>query len=114
MGDGVVTVTTVGAEVAVQPFSSVTATVYEPLVVTVIICVVAPVLHSHDAPAEAVRSTLLPVQKLVGPLAVIVGVLTVTVVAEEVPVQPLVVTATVYSPLVVTVMLFVVSPLLHR
>ena len=39
------TVTTVGAEVALQPLPSVTVTVYEPEVETRIDCVVAPVDH---------------------------------------------------------------------
>ena len=39
------TVTTVDAEVPLQPFASVTVTLYEPLVLTVIDCVVAPLLQ---------------------------------------------------------------------
>jgi hypothetical protein len=41
---------------------------------TVIDCDVAPFDHEYDWPAVAVSITLPPVQKLVGPLAVIVGV----------------------------------------
>jgi hypothetical protein len=37
------TVTTVAAEVALQPLPSVTVTVYEPEVLTLMVCVVAPV-----------------------------------------------------------------------
>ena len=44
-----------------------------PLFETVIFCVVAAFDHRYDAPAVAVSVTLPPVQKLVGPLAVIVG-----------------------------------------
>ena len=37
-------------------------------------CVVAPVDHKNDVPAEAVRVTLPPLQNVVGPLDVIVAV----------------------------------------
>ena len=51
------------------------------------LAVVAPVDQRYDAPALEVRVTLPPVQKVRGPLAVIVGIpgtaFTVTVVAEE-------------------------------
>jgi hypothetical protein len=54
---------------------------------TVILAVVAPVDHKYEAPALEVNVTLPPVQKVVGPPAVIVGVagtaLTVTIVAVE-------------------------------
>jgi hypothetical protein len=58
-----------------------------PLVLGAIDCVVAPVDQRYDAPLEAVRVTLPPVQNVVGPPAVIVGVagtaLTVTAIATE-------------------------------
>ena len=77
------TVTTV-AELAAdtQPFASVTCTVGEDVVETVIEAVVAPVLQRYDEPALAVNSTLPPEQKVVVVAAVIVAVgkaLTVTV-----------------------------------
>ena len=46
------------------------------------VCVVAPVLHNHDAPAEAVSVTEAPEQNVSGPPAVMVAAgngLTVTV-----------------------------------
>ncbi len=51
------------------------------------LCVVAPVDHKYVTPALEVRVTLPPVQKVVGPPAVIVGCagtgFTVTVLAAE-------------------------------
>ena len=90
-GGSVFTVTNVAAEVDEQdPLE--TVTVYEPLVVTVIDCVVAPVDQLFPVDAEDVNVTEPPAQKEVGPPAVIVGVagvgLTVTVVAAEVAEQP--------------------------
>ena len=55
-------------------------------------CVVAPLLHNHDAPAEAVNVTEPPAQNVVGPSAVIVATgsgFTVTAVAAEVAEHPL-------------------------
>jgi len=40
-------VTAVATEVAVQPFASVTVTLYEPELVTAIDCVVAPFDHAY-------------------------------------------------------------------
>lgn len=71
---GALTLTTSGAEVPVQPVVSVTVTLYEPLVFTVIDCVVAPVDHRYDWPALAISVTLLPLQKLTGPDVAIAGV----------------------------------------
>ena len=52
------------------------STVYEPVVVTVIDCVVSPVDHRFPVEAEDVSTTDPPAeQKVVGPLAVIVGIL---------------------------------------
>jgi hypothetical protein len=59
--------------------------------VTLIDCVVAPVDHRYDDPAEEVSVTLPPSQKVVGPDALIVGVtgvFTVTAVGALVAVQP--------------------------
>lgn len=71
---GAVTVTLTGDALPEQPFTSVTVTPYDPLVLATIDCVVAPVDHEYDCPAVAVSVTLPPVQKLVGPLVLIVGV----------------------------------------
>jgi len=74
-GDGgVLTVTTVGDDVAVQPDASVTVTVNVPDALTVIDCVVAPLDHKYDAPPVAVSVTLPGVQNVVGPDGVIVAV----------------------------------------
>ena len=57
----------------------------------VVLCVVAPLDQRYDDPTLEVRITLSPVQKVVGPPAVIVAVgngLTTTVVAADVAVQP--------------------------
>lgn len=73
-GVTVFTVTTVAADVAEHPLPSVTVTEYEPDELTVIDCVVAPLLHNHDVPADAVSITEPPAQNVVGPPAVIVAV----------------------------------------
>ena len=67
------TVTTVAADVALQPLAFVICTVYEPAMVTLIDCVVAPFDQRYELPALEVRVTLLPWQKVVAPLGVIVG-----------------------------------------
>jgi len=88
------TVTVVGVEEAdVQPAAFVTCTEYDPVALTVMLEVVAPVDQRYEVPALEVSVTLPPVQKVNGPPAVIVGVagivLTVTVVAaESAEVQP--------------------------
>jgi hypothetical protein len=110
------TVTTVPAEDAdVQP-PLVTLTVYVPAVETVIDWVVAPLDQVLPLAEDDVNVTDPPVQNAVGPPAVIVGVdgkeFTVTTVpADEVDVQPPLVTLTVYVPPVETVMDCVVAPL---
>ena len=56
-----------------------------------IACVVAPVLHNHDVPADAVNVTDPPAQMVVGPPAVTVAVgngFTVTCVAADVAEHP--------------------------
>src|SRR5947207_10721430 len=72
------TVTVVGALVALQPpTESVIVTVNVPLAITVMLGVVAPLLHKYvglAAPVLAVNCTLPPAQKVVGPPAVIVTV----------------------------------------
>jgi len=47
VGGFALTVTTVAADVALQPFASVTVTVNEPEFVALIYCVVAPFDHSY-------------------------------------------------------------------
>ena len=69
------TVTTSAVLVAEQPLASVTCTVGEDVVETVIEDVVAPVLQRYDEPELAVKTTLPPEQKVIGPPAVIVAVL---------------------------------------
>ena len=60
---------------------------------TVILWVVAPVLQRYEAAEELVKATLPPAQKVVGPLAVMVGTagrgLRTTLVAAEVLEHPL-------------------------
>ena len=55
-------VTTKGVDVALQPGPLLTVTVNVPATLTVILCVVAPVLHKYDDPVLAVSVVLLPVQ----------------------------------------------------
>lgn len=84
------TVTEVGADVALHdPLFTVTE--YEPVALTVIDFVVAPVDHKYDVPVLAVNVTLPPGQNVVGPPAVMVAVppaVMVTLVAAEVAEQP--------------------------
>ena len=86
------TVTTVAADVAEQPEPFVTVTVYDPEVLTVIDCEVAPLDQRFPLAADDVRVTEPPEQNVVGPPAVIVGIggfeLTVTTVAADVAEQP--------------------------
>jgi len=95
----VLTVTEVDADTLVHPFAPVTVTVYVPVVLTLIACVVADVLHKYELAALEVNVTLPPVQKVVDPLGVTVTVgsgRTVTVVGELVAVPtPATVTVTV-------------------
>lgn len=91
------TVTVVAADVDEQePFE--TVTLYEPLALTIIDCVVAPVDQVFPLTAEDVKVTELPAQKVVEPPAVIVGTagsgLTVTVVDADADEQPFAETAT--------------------
>ena len=85
------TVTTVAAEVDEHP-PVLTVTVYVPEVVTSIEEFVDPLLHVFPVAELEVKVTEPPAQKVVGPLALIVGVggfgFTVTVVEVEVAVQP--------------------------
>ena len=85
------TVTVVAEEVAEHPFD-VTVTVKLPEVVTVMACVVCPLLQLYEPAEDAVSVTLAPLQKVVGPLGVTVAVgfgFTVTTVGDETAVHPL-------------------------
>jgi hypothetical protein len=85
------TATFVAALVALQPFASVVATLYPPLVATVIDCVVAPFDQRYDDAGDAVSTTLPAAQNVVAPPAVMTGVdgaFTVTDVAALVALQP--------------------------
>ncbi|MBI2967288.1 MAG: hypothetical protein HYY40_05680 [Bacteroidetes bacterium] len=65
-----------------QPLPSVTVTVYVPLAETVMFCVVSSVLQEYELAALDESVTLPPVQNVVGPPAVMVGVgLELTVIA---------------------------------
>ena len=108
VGGGALTVTAVGAEVALHPLPSKACTVKLPDAETVMDCVVAPLDQSHDVAALAVRTTSSPVQNVVAPSAVIVGVggfgFTLTTTGLDVAKHPFAsVTVTVYESAVVTV-----------
>ena len=75
LAEGEFTVTTVGSDNAdAQPFSSTLLTVYDPGRVTMMLGVVAPVLHILPVESLEVRTTLPPSHIVVVPFAVIVGV----------------------------------------
>jgi len=110
---------TVLEAVAVQPLAFVTVTVY--VVVepgdTVILVVVAPVLHEYVPPPLAVKVAFCPLQIGDGLLMLAVGFVFTVKVLESVSVQPLAfVTVTEYVVVEEgeTVMLAVVAPLLHE
>ena len=110
------TVTATPADCALQPLEFVTVTEYVPVALTLIDCVVAPLLQAYcDIPAGADSVTLPPVQNVVEPFGVMVvsgSALTVTV-ALALPLQlPLVtVTPRVIGPEAdVNVMAFVPLP----
>ena len=77
-GNGFI-VTTVGAELAAQ-FPLETVTEYDPLCETVMDCVVAPLDQVFPVALDDVSTTEPPVQKVVEPLAVIIGVVAVVVI----------------------------------
>ena len=68
----VFTVTAVASDEEVQPATS-TSTLYEPAVVTTMDCVVAPVDHVLPEAEDEVKVTDPPEQKVVNPLAEMVG-----------------------------------------
>jgi len=67
------TVTDVAVEFPEVHPATICSTVYEPVVVTVMDCVVSPVDHKLLAEAEDVNMTEPPEQNVVGPPAVITG-----------------------------------------
>lgn len=93
------TVNTTGADSVVHPEPSVTETVYEPEVLTIIEGVVAPVDQTIPLVTSEVRVTEEPSQKVVGPEGVIIAAtgpgVTVTVIGCELVEHPLTVTETV-------------------
>lgn len=83
------TFNTVGVLAAEHPLL-VTVTVYDPVAPTVILLVVAPVLHRYELPELANNAVVCPVHRLIVPLGVIVTVgngVTVTVVVVLVAVH---------------------------
>jgi hypothetical protein len=62
------TTTLTEADVAVQPIPLVTFTIYAPATLTVIDCVVAPLLHKYELLGSAVKVTEPPSQIVVFPL----------------------------------------------
>lgn len=85
-------VTLTGADVAPQPLPSKACTLYEPAILTVMDCVVAPLDQSQELAALAVSVTLPLGQRAVGPLVVMTGAAggayTVTLAGAEVALQP--------------------------
>ena len=113
------TVTIVGNEVDLHPFAFVFVTEKLPLVLTLILADVTPLLHTIPVFVLEVRITLSPSQNVMGLFANIVGtggkLFTTTLVESEVFLQPfasVVVTAKLLVP-VFTLMLTLVAPVLH-
>jgi hypothetical protein len=102
--------------VLTHPPAFVTVTEYVPAAVTVIQFVVAPLLHKYDdAPAGTHNCVDCPWQMELLPVIVQTGVvLTVTVLLHVLTHPPAVVVVTEYVPAAVTVIQFVVAPLLHK
>jgi hypothetical protein len=96
----------------------ITVTLNVPELLTVIDCVVAPLLQVYELPAVAVKTTFPPWQKVVAPFGVIDtagDVLTVTATGGEVSTQLLGCDiVTVYDPETETVIACVVAPLFHK
>jgi|ERR1051325_10346088 hypothetical protein len=116
-------VTTVAVDVALQPLASVTVTLKEPEVTTLIDCPdernVAPFDHAYAKPLGALSVTEPPAQNVVGPDAVIAGVagfaFAVIVICAEVALQPFAsITLTVTFRESVTVIDCVCSSVLHE
>ena len=106
--------------VDVQPFAPVTVTVHVPAVVTVIHCVVAPVLHEYDAAPAGAHSVVLgtahvsarPLSFEIDAPGVVLSNVVVTLAVDVQPFAP--VTVTDHVPAVDTVMHCVVAPVLHE
>src|SRR3989344_3997107 len=100
-----------------QPFS-ITSTVKFPEVVTVMNCVVSPVDHKLSVADDEVKTTDPPEQKVVTPLAVIVGTegnaFTVIPIGEETAEHKPLSTVTEYEPEAKTVIDCVISPVDHK
>jgi molybdate-binding protein len=114
---GALAVTAKAADVAEQPLTLVTVTLYEPAAETVIDCVVAPVDQRLPVTEDDVSVIVLPVQKDAGPVMVGVagGAFAVTAKAAEVAEQPVAfVTVTVNEPAADTVIDCVVAPVDQR
>jgi hypothetical protein len=115
---GVVVTLTVRVSVAVQPAPLVTVTLYVVVTagLTVICCVVAPLVHAYCAkPGPASSVTGAVEQVAVGPAIATLGVgFTVTFIGADVSLQLPFVTCTVYVPLDVTTIDDVVAPLDQR
>jgi hypothetical protein len=110
------TFTDVAADVALHP-AVVMVTVYDPAKLAAMVCVVAPLLHRYVFAVGADKVTLVPLQILVEPAAVMVATgigFTVTVVIADVAVHPLEpVKVTVCVPFAPTVIVGVFAPLLQ-
>jgi hypothetical protein len=107
VGSGL-TVTLTGAETPIHPLASVTVTVKLPLALTLIICVLAELLHAYVPVGVACKSTEPPAQNTVGPRGVMTGTgfgftVTVTVVVAEHPSSEKPVTVYVVDELTLTV-----------
>jgi hypothetical protein len=85
------TVTVAAGDVALQPFAFVTCTVKLSLDVTSMDCVVSPFDQSQDAPSLAVSVTVPPSQNVDSEGVIVAAgrACTVTVVADDVVLQPL-------------------------
>ena len=110
----------VAEQTVLQPLESVTVSVYVPAVLTVMLAVVAPLLHLCEYPGVppdgvVVNVWLKPAQtSALGGLIEHEGLGFTVRVAEQTVLQPLEsVTVSVYVPVALTVMLAVVAPVLH-
>lgn len=74
---------------AVQPFASVTVTVYVPADATLTLAVAAPVPHKYVPPPVAVSTPVLPAQMLAGPLTAAVAPGSTGIARDALAVQPL-------------------------
>ena len=116
VGCGVGITVTACCATPVHPLLLVTVTVYVPDAVGPIEDVVAPLLQRYELkPGVALSNALLPWHTSNTPAITGVGFGLMVAVCDAAPVQPkLLVTVTVYTPLIVVEMDEVVAPLLHR